>query len=99
MRKNHVWPAQILISLVSASALAQSPHLSPAPPLRSANTPPVTLGVIVPMINNTNTLFYDPDDRRFYNPRRNEPNFDDLKAPPRGYHYELREGQAVLVRN
>jgi hypothetical protein len=99
MRKNYIWSSQILILFVSASALAQTPHLSPAPPLRPINTPPVTLGVIVPMVNNNSMMFYDPEDRRFYNPRRNEPDFDNLKAPPMGYHYEIRDKQVVIVRN
>jgi hypothetical protein len=96
MRKNYIWSSQILILFVAASAVAQTPHLSPAPP--SSNNIP--LGLIMPVPNtNNNTIYYDPDDRRFYNPRRNEPDFDNLKVPPMGYHYELREGRAVLVRN
>jgi hypothetical protein len=97
MRKNHVWTSQILISVLSASALAQTPPMSHTPPSRNNNNIP--LGLIMPVPNTNNTIYYDPDDRRFYNPQRNEPNFDNLKAPPMGYHYELREGRAVLVRN
>lgn len=98
MRKNHVWTSQILISLASASALAQTPTMSHTPPSRN-NIPPVSLGLIVPMNNPNNTMYYDPDDRRFYNPQRNESDFNNLKAPPMGYHYEMRDGRLEIIRN
>jgi hypothetical protein len=44
-------------------------------------------------------MYYDPEDKRFYNPQRGEPDFSNLKPPPMGSHYEIRNKEVVLVRN
>lgn len=85
------------VSVAQTTAPGQTPPMSMTPPSRLSPTtlPLVSVGPIL----NSGTMYYDPEDKRFYNPQRGEPDFSNLKPPPMGSHYEIRNKEVVLVRN
>lgn len=87
----------ILFACLIAPVMAQTPPMTTTP----HNRPMPAVTPIIPMapVMNPNTMYYYPDDRRFYNPQRADPDFSNLKPPPMGYHYELRDKEIILVRN
>ena len=91
----------ILFACVTGIAVAQTavpgrtPPMSTTPPTRLSATPLIS---VVPIMN-SGTIYYDPEDKRFYNPQRTEPDFSNLKPPPMGWHYEIRDKTVVIIRN
>ena len=91
----------ILFCCLTTVAVAQTTtnRQTPTMSLTPGSTKPLLPMVSVGPIMNSGTVYYDPMDRRFYNPQRAEPDFSNLKPPPMGFHYEQQGRQIFIVRN